>query len=105
MSCRDKPLTYSDCWIDTVDDGDFKAFINPNSLEIVKALPNAELLWASVREVLNVFQAAACGCHIVTVPHNILKKLLDLGGKDLDELSLDTVRMFHQDAIAAGFKI
>jgi len=75
------------------------------SLKIVKALPNAELLWASVREVLNVFQAAACGCHIVTVPHNILKKLLDLGGKDLDELSLDTVRMFHQDAIAAGFKI
>ena len=42
---------------------------------------------------------------ILSVPHNILKKLLDLGGKDLDELSLDTVRMFHQDAIAAGFKI
>jgi len=79
--------------------------IMKESLKIVKALPNAELLWASVREVLNVFQAAACGCHIVTVPHNILKKLLDLGGKDLDELSLDTVRMFHQDAIAAGFKI
>jgi transaldolase len=68
-------------------------------------LPNAELLWASVREVLNVFQAAACGCHIVTVPHDILKKLLELGGKDLHELSLDTVRMFHRDATAAGFKI
>jgi transaldolase len=75
------------------------------SLEIVRALPNAELLWASVREVLNVFQAAGCGCHVVTVPHDILKKLLELGGKDLDELSLDTVRMFHWDAVAAGFKL
>jgi transaldolase len=79
--------------------------IMKESLEIVGDLPNAELLWASVREVLNVFQAAACGCHIVTVPHDILKKLVELGGKDLDELSLDTVRMFHRDAIAAGFKL
>jgi len=75
------------------------------SLQIVGALPKAELLWASVREVLNVFQAAACGCHIVTVPHDILKKLVELGGKDLDEYSLDTVRMFHRDAVAAGFKL
>jgi transaldolase len=75
------------------------------SLEIVRSLPKAELLWASVREVLNVFQAAACGCHIVTVPHDILRKLVTLGGRDLDELSLDTVRMFHQDAVAAGFKL
>jgi hypothetical protein len=71
------------------------------SPEILRALPKAELLWASVREVLNVFQAVACGCHIVTVPHDILKKLVALGGKDLDEVSLDTVRTFHQDAIAA----
>jgi len=75
------------------------------ALEIVRHLPRAELLWASVREVLNVFQAAACGCHIVTVPHDILKKLAALGGKDLEDLSLDTVRMFHQDALAAGFKL
>jgi len=75
------------------------------SLQIVSDLPNTELLWASVREVLNVFQAAACGCHIVTVPHDILKKLVELGGKDLEELSLDTVRVFHQDAIAAGFTL
>lgn len=75
------------------------------SLEILGRLPKAELLWASVREVLNVFQAAACRCHVVTVPHDILKKLVELGGKDLDELSLDTVRMFHQDAVAAGFKL
>jgi transaldolase len=75
------------------------------SLEIMRGLPNAEVLWASVREVLNVFQAAACRCHIVTVPHDILKKLLELGGKDLDELSLDTVRMFHRDAVDAGFTL
>jgi transaldolase len=75
------------------------------SLDILSALPKAELLWASVREVLNVFQAAACGCHIVTVPHDILRKLIALGGKDLDEVSLDTVRMFHEDAVAAGFKL
>jgi len=79
--------------------------IMKESLEILCCLPKAELLWASVREVLNVFQAAACRCHIVTVPHDILKKLIQLGGKDLDELSLDTVRMFHQDARGAGFKL
>jgi transaldolase len=75
------------------------------SLQIVKHLPSAELLWASVREVLNIFQAAACGCHIVTVPHDILAKAIKLGGTDLDELSLDTVRMFHQDAVAADFRL
>jgi transaldolase len=79
--------------------------IMKESLERLRDLPKAELLWASVREVLNVFQAAACRCHIVTVSHDILKKLVELGGKDLDELSLDTVRMFHQDAVAAGFKL
>ena len=79
--------------------------IMKESLEILRGLPKAELLWASVREVLNVFQAAVCRCNIVTVPHDILKKLVELGGKNLDELSLDTVRMFHQDAVAAGFKL
>jgi len=79
--------------------------IMKESLEILRGLPKAELLWASVREVLNVFQAAACRCHIVTVPHDVLKKLVQLGGKDLDDVSLDTVRMFHQDAVAAGFKL
>jgi transaldolase len=79
--------------------------IMKESLEVVRSLPNPQLLWASVREVLNVFQAADCGCHIVTVPHDILKKLVELVGKDLDELSLDTVRMFHRDAVAAGFTL
>lgn len=75
------------------------------SLQILRDLPNAELLWASVREVLNIFQAAQCGCHIVTVPHDILDKVAKLGGMGLAELSLDTVRMFHRDAVAAGFKL
>jgi transaldolase len=76
-----------------------------DSLETLRDLPKAELLWASVREVLNIFQAAQCGCHIVTVPHDILDKVAKLGGMDLGELSLDTVRMFHRDAAAAGFKL
>jgi transaldolase len=75
------------------------------SLELVSTLPVAELLWASVREVLNIFQAAACRCHIVTVPHDIMAKATKLGGMDLEELSLDTVRMFYQDAAAAGFQL
>lgn len=79
--------------------------IMKKSLEVLRGLPKAELLWASVREVLNVFQAAACRCHIVTVPHDILGRLVALRGKDLDELSLDTVRMFYQDAVAAGFTL
>lgn len=76
-----------------------------DSLAMLSDLPKAELLWASVREVLNIFQAAECGCHIVTVPHDILEKAAKLGGMDLAELSLDTVRMFHRDAVAAGFKL
>ena len=75
------------------------------SFKILRDLPNAELLWASVREVLNIFQAAQCGCQIVTVPHDILEKVAKLGGMDLAALSLDTVRMFHRDAVAAGFRL
>jgi transaldolase len=76
-----------------------------DSLAMLKDLPQAELLWASVREVLNIFQAAQCGCDIVTVPHDILDKVAKLGGMDLAELSLDTVKMFHKDAVAAGFNL
>ena len=76
-----------------------------DSRELLRDLPQAELLWASVREVLNIFQAAQCGCDIVTVPHDILDKVAKLGGMDLAELSLDTVKMFHKDAVAAGFKL
>jgi transaldolase len=75
------------------------------SLKLVRHLPEAELLWASVREVLNIVQAELCGCDIVTVPPDILKKARSLWQKDLAELSLDTVKMFAQDAIGAGFKL
>ena len=67
--------------------------------------PKAELLWASVREVLNIFQADECGCDIVTVPHDILGKAQKLVGVELKDLSLDTVKMFAADAAAAGFKL
>lgn len=76
-----------------------------DSLQILRGLPQAELLWASVREGLNIFQAAECGSHIVTVPHDILDKVAKLGGMDPAALSLDTVRGFHKDAVAAGFQL
>jgi transaldolase len=79
--------------------------IMKESLQLVRELPESELLWASVREVLNLVQAEHCGCDIVTVPPDILKKARSLWQKDLAELSLDTVKMFAQDAIAAGFKL
>jgi transaldolase len=69
------------------------------ALEILRAEPNAELIWASPRELLNVFQAHEMGCHIITVTNDILKKL-SLVGKDLDEYSLETVQMFYNDAAA-----
>lgn len=75
------------------------------SLRILKGQPKAELLWASVREVLNIFQADDCGCHIVTVPHDILNKAIKMTGTDLTVLSLDTVKMFATDAAAAGFTL
>jgi transaldolase len=70
----------------------------------LSSLPEAELLWASPREVLNIAQAEACGCHIITATPDVLAKL-SLFGKDLHQYSLDTVKMFHDDALAAGFEI
>jgi transaldolase len=87
------------------DTGRDPAHIMRQSLELLESRPKAELLWASVREVLNIFQADDCGCHIVTVPHDILGKALKLSGMDLSALSLDTVKMFAQDAQAAGFSV
>jgi transaldolase len=74
------------------------------SLEILKPHAGIELLWASPREVLNIVQADQIGCHIITVTHDLLKKLSNLG-KDLTEFSLDTVKMFFNDGQAAGFAI
>jgi transaldolase len=71
---------------------------------ITKQKPKAQLLWASPRELLNIFHAEECGCHIITVTSDILKKLATVG-KPLEDLSLDTVKMFYNDASAAGFKL
>jgi transaldolase len=74
------------------------------AVEILKLVPASELIWASPRELLNIFQADEIGCQIITVTNDILKKL-SLVGYDLDEYSLDTVKMFYNDALAAGFKL
>jgi transaldolase len=66
--------------------------------------PNVELIWASPRELLNLFQADAIGCHVITVTNDILKKL-GLVGKDLHDFSLDTVKMFRNDALKAGYSL
>jgi transaldolase len=75
------------------------------SRALLEGQPKAELLWASVREVLNILQAEESGCHIVTVPHDILGKAAKLLGMDLGALSLDTVRMFAKDAADVGYKL
>jgi transaldolase len=72
--------------------------------ELVSAYPSTELLWASPREVFNILQAETSGCHIITVANDLLKKL-DSVGKDLDQFSLETVRMFRSDAIKASFSL
>jgi len=74
------------------------------AVELLKTNPQAELIWASPRELLNIFHAEAVGCQVITVTHDILNKL-SLVGKDLAEYSLDTVKMFYQDALSAGFRI
>jgi transaldolase len=74
------------------------------ALEILKIAPAAELIWASPRELLNISQADEIGCHIITVTNDILKKL-SLIGYDLEAYSLDTVKMFYQDAVAAGYEL
>ncbi|MDP6133332.1 MAG: transaldolase [Candidatus Marinimicrobia bacterium] len=73
-------------------------------VDLLKDYPNIELIWASPRELYNVIQANDIGCHIITATNNILKKLPTLG-KDLDQFSLETVKMFYDDATAAGYSI
>lgn len=78
--------------------------IMAEAVRIMTTRPKAELIWASPRELLNVFQADFVGCHIITATNDILKKL-SLVGKDLDAYSLDTVKMFYNDARAASYNI
>jgi len=74
------------------------------AVEMLKIAPAAELIWASPRELLNIFQADEIGCQVITVTNDILKKLA-LVGYDLNNYSLDTVKMFYKDAVDAGFKL
>jgi transaldolase len=74
------------------------------ALALLEAVPNAELIWASPRELLNVFHADAVGCDIITVTNDILAKLAGTG-KELGKFSLETVKMFHDDAVKAGFRL
>jgi len=74
------------------------------AVDIAAPHSSIEVLWASPRELLNVFQADSVGCHIITATNDILKKL-DLIGRDLADYSLDTVKMFFNDAKAAGFSL
>ncbi|MFZ2302837.1 MAG: transaldolase [Gallionella sp.] len=74
------------------------------AVKIMRAKPRSELIWASPRELFNIFQADSVGCHIITATNDILKKL-SLVDKDLEQYSLETVQMFHTDAQAAGYKI
>ena len=74
------------------------------AVEIAKSKPMSNILWASTREVYNVFEAERAGCQIITVPHDIINKFSGIG-KNLDQLSLETVKMFYEDAKQAGYKI
>jgi transaldolase len=74
------------------------------ALEIMQRAPKAELIWASPRELLNIFHASHIGCHVITVTHDILAKL-NLVGKSLEDYSLDTVAMFFKDGQAAGYTL
>ena len=78
--------------------------IMAESVKRLRAAPNTELIWASPRELLNIFQADEIGCQVITVTNDIIKKLL-LVGKDMNEYSLETVKMFYDDGKAAGYKL
>jgi transaldolase len=74
------------------------------ALRLLERLPGVELIWASPRELFNIVQADEIGCHIITATYDILKKI-PLMGKRLEEYSLDTVKMFYDDAASAGFRL
>ncbi|MGC2532445.1 MAG: transaldolase family protein, partial [Candidatus Sulfotelmatobacter sp.] len=75
-----------------------------SALELMAPEPNSQLVWASPRELLNIFQADEIGCHIITVTSDVLKKVT-LIGKDLHDYSLETVQMFHNDAAHSGYTL
>ena len=105
--CIDYNEVMSHNEIDIVIVATINQYLTPIMSEVVKILqnyPNVELIWASPRELYNVVQADSIGCHIITATNNILKKLPTLG-KDLEQFSLETVKMFFDDATQAGYSI
>jgi transaldolase len=101
----DSPAAYVSVFAGRVaDSGRDPIPIMQDSLEVLRDLPHVELIWASPRELLNIVQAHEIGCDIITVTHDLLKKLPTLG-KDLDDFSLETVQMFHSDARSAGYTL
>jgi len=104
-SLGDAPAAYVSVFAGRVaDSGRDPLPIMRESLDTLRDLPRVELIWASPRELLNIVQAHEIGCDIITVTHDLLAKLATLD-KDLDEFSLDTVRMFHRDAGSAGYAL
>ena len=102
---RDGPAGYVSVFAGRIaDSGRDPMPIMRASMGILEPHQQLELIWASPREILNVVQAASIGCHIITVTHDLLKKL-PLLGRDLDAFSLDTVQMFYRDAEAAGLSL
>jgi transaldolase len=101
----DAPAAYVSVFAGRVaDSGRDPIPIMQESLAVLRDLPRVELIWASPRELLNIVQAHEIGCDVITVTHDLLNKLPTLG-KDLDDFSLETVRMFHGDASSAGYSL
>lgn len=86
------------------DTGRDPSKIISDSIKYAKTKPKCEILWASTREILNIFQADQLGCHIITVPHDLLKKF-ELIGKNLESYSIETVKDFYNDALKANYKL
>jgi transaldolase len=102
---KDRALSYISLFAGRVaDTGRDPVPLMSEALEVMRPYPNQRLIWASPREILNIFQADAIGCHVITVTNDILKKLACVD-KDLTEYSLETVKMFRDDAQAAGFTL
>jgi transaldolase len=101
----DGPSTYISVFAGRIaDTGRDPVPLMKTAVDILRPFPNLRLLWASPRELLNVFQADAIGCHIITATNDILRKLA-LVGKDLGDYSLETVQMFRDDALKSGFRL
>ncbi len=102
---EDGPPSYLSIFAGRVADAGFDPLpLMCAALERMRAHPHIELIWASPRELFNIVQADRLGCHVITVTHDLLKKLPTLG-KNMDEFSLDTVKMFRDDAVAAGYTL